>query len=113
MDRILGSPAAETKMMALSGADYRLSGNITPGYITTSMTVHEISPSWVVAKRRPAFIHSSAASEEYEHVAPFLRAFVIQDSHHAKIFYQSSLCWIYSAACEAIENGQVTDPPAA
>lgn len=81
---------AKSRQLPHSSFDDQLSGNLPTGYIKPWRRIDDVNRSSVLRRSQPACFHEMGSIEKYEHVAPFLHAFLIRSSRHANIFSSKS-----------------------
>lgn len=98
------------------GFDVRLSGKPSPGYTKSSMVIDDVSRFWVLNCREPACYRELGLDDKYEHVARFLRAFLIQNlqcanhflSKKSALFLRDMVC-VYGTVDTVYEIDFVTE----
>lgn len=110
------SLAAEFKRILLSGFYDRLNGKLLLGYTKPLMPVNATEQSRIMDCRQSACFHNLARDAKYDHLASFLCALLIRDSHcmdislpeQSGLFTRDNL-WVYHPPGEVNENLYVTD----
>lgn len=79
-------PEAKSGPLVHSGLGNQFRDKLPPGYIEWSMSIDDISCSWILNCRQPACSQDLGSVEKYEHVTTFQRDFLIQNSNRSDLF---------------------------
>lgn len=84
---------------------------LPPSYTKASMAIDDVSGSWVLNCRQPAYFCELETDENYKHVGRFLREFLIWNLHRENAFlskkselFVRDMGWLFSSATAVNEN---------